>query len=499
MTLYEEILSEFENGNTKLLDEFILKNYSNDFFRNLCDLLKKYKGDFSIVDYIIQNQYFCEKMKISIKENALDLGLLPDYCSYGIMYFIMCSFCETYGYEMIEREYDGVHGMNVDGYKEYMRSVKKYPVLPNKENNNLALQAHNGDLNAREKLINCNQRLVISLALPYFLKFGNIFELMDLIQFGNIGLMKAIKKYQIEQGSFSTYAYHWIGQSISRNIQNYSKVIRIPINVQEDVVKLRKHEELYFEKFGKIPTTEEMAEFLFVDEERIKELKSCQRDIVSLDKELTDDGDTTLKEMIVDEDNNPSQIIESKLTKEDIERNFSVLTEREAYIIKARFGFLDGNVYTLQEVGKQLNLTRERVRQIEIKALKKLKNKLKRGYGDDFKTSTATNKEKEIYLVDLFEGEYTLDEIKSVFGKLQYTHRSIIKKMYGHNLDEKYLDLFLEGKDTRLLKSAIVKLKKLLDENISNSYPEYETELVEQAIYIDDEEKLTTKKELVIK
>lgn len=500
---YMQILNDFENGNTKLLDEFILKNYNKTLFKSLNDLLKNYNGDFSVVDYIVKNQYFCEVLKKYTRENAIDLNELPDYCSYGIIYFIICSFCETYGYEMIEREYDGIRGMNVDSYKEYMKDVKKYPVLSREVNNKLAMEAQNGDLKAKEKLINCNQRLLISIALPYYFKVGSFFDLLDIIQYGNIGLMRAIDKYHIDQIAFSTYAYYWIAQSIVRNIRNYLKPIRIPMHVQEELNTLNKYEDSYFDKYGKTPSIEELSNFSGISKERIKELKMIHKDVLSLDMEIKEDGETTLEEMLVDENAiNTSVTIENKMIREDLEQKISTLTERETFIIRARFGFDDGICHTLQEVGEQLNLTRERVRQIEAKALKKLKNKTIKGYGEDFsKKQGELNDENKVYLMDLFDGKYTLEEIKIVFEKLHCTQKTILRKMYGKDLDEPCADIYLERSDSKLLYSTIQKIKKLLSETISKgSYPKFESESSNQITYEDKDSTFKSiQKKLVIK
>ena len=497
---YVQILNDFENGNTKLLDEYILKNYSNNLFKSLNDLFKNYNGDFSVVDYIVRNQYFCENVKNYIKENAVDLNELPDYCSYGIMYFIICSFCEIYNYEIIERDYEGVRGKCVDIYKEYMKEVKKYPVLSKEVNNKLALDAQKGDLKAKEKLINCNQRLVISIAMSYYLKIGKSFDLLDIIQYGNIGLMKAIKKYHVDQIAFSSYAYYWISQSITRNISIYSKIIHIPMHVQSELSTLKKFENSYFEQYGKTPSNEELANFSGLDKERVKELKNVQKDVLSLDKEIKDDGETTLEEMLVDENAiNPSVETESKMTREDLEKKMSTLDEREIYVIRARFGFDDGICHTLQEIGEKLSLTRERVRQIEIKALKKLKNKTSRGYGEDYINKNDGCNKNAVYLIDSFDGKYTLEEIKLVFDKLHCTQKTILRKMYGHNLDEQYNDIYLERSDSRLLINAIQKIQKLLNETkAKDSYPKFEDESSKQIIYKDKDSTFKgIKKELV--
>lgn len=261
----------------------------------------------------------------------------------------------------------------VSSVKLYMKEAGSYALLTKEEEEKLAKAFAAGDMFAREALVNHNLRLVISIAKHYM---GRGLALLDLIQEGNCGLMKAVDKFEVEKGfRFSTYATFWIKQAISRAIMEQSRNIRMPIYTIEMMSKVKKAERDLEQQFGREARVEEVAKYLDMKVEKVKEIYSWMKDTTSLDITVGEDDDTTIGSFVEDEvaaDRFSS--IEKEGRTKAIDTVLGTLDERERFIIERRFGIGVSRPRTLEEVGNELNISKERVRQIEAAALRKLRN-----------------------------------------------------------------------------------------------------------------------------
>ena len=261
-----------------------------------------------------------------------------------------------------------------DDIKMYLREIGSIPLLSNEEEYELAIKCHAGDEDAKTKLINANLRLVVSIAKRYI---GRGLSLLDLIQEGNFGLMRAVEKFDPSKGfKLSTYATWWIRQSVARGIADNSRNIRIPVHMFEIVNRYNCFIKAYYQKNAKKATDEEICEALKISKEKLKEVKKAAVESVSLDmpiNALLDDDYSALGDFIPTEYNLEEEAINSFLggALNDL---LSTLSPREEKILRLRFGLDDGIARTLEEIGKEYNITRERVRQIEAKSLRKLRH-----------------------------------------------------------------------------------------------------------------------------
>lgn len=261
----------------------------------------------------------------------------------------------------------------VSSVKLYMKEAGSYALLTKEEEEKLAKAFAAGDMFAREALVNHNLRLVISIAKHYM---SRGLALLDLIQEGNCGLMKAVDKFEVEKGfRFSTYATFWIKQAISRAIMEQSRNIRMPVYTIEMMSKVKKAERDLEQRFGREARIEEIAKYLDMKVEKVKEIYSWMKDTTSLDIAVGEDDDTTIGSFVEDEvaaDRFSS--IEKKERTKAIDTVLGTLNERERFVIERRFGISVSRPRTLEEVGNELNISKERVRQIEAAALRKLRN-----------------------------------------------------------------------------------------------------------------------------
>ena len=257
--------------------------------------------------------------------------------------------------------------------KIYLKEIGKYPLLTREEENKIATAALNGDLEAKEKLINHNLRLVVSIAKKYM---GRGLNLLDLIQEGNVGLIKAVEKFDVSKGfKFSTYATYWIKQSISYAIADQTRNIRIPPHTIKLINSIQKVEQSFLQEKKRKPKQEEVADILNIDIKKIKNAYFWIKDTTSLDIVIGDDEDVTIGTLIEDKSIESDFLsIEKKETSEVIENVLNTLNEREKTVIIKRFGLGGHKAETLDEIGKSLGLSKERIRQIENSALRKLRN-----------------------------------------------------------------------------------------------------------------------------
>ncbi len=260
-----------------------------------------------------------------------------------------------------------------DSVRLYLREIGKIPLLSSEEELALAQRVVAGDKDAKDKMAEANMRLVVSIAKRYV---GRGLDLLDLIQEGNTGLLRAVEKFDPDKGfKFSTYATWWIRQAITRAIADQARVIRIPVHMVETINKLLRTQRRLTQELNREPTNEEIAAAMEIEVEKVEHIMKIKQEISSLDASIRDDEeDSVLADFIEDEDTpSPEQSAANLLLKEDVTNMLSALTEREQKIIRLRFGLEDGRQHTLEEVGHIFNVTRERIRQIEAKALAKLR------------------------------------------------------------------------------------------------------------------------------
>lgn len=260
-----------------------------------------------------------------------------------------------------------------DSIKMYLKEIGKIPLLTPSQERELARRAQMGDKKAREKLITANLRLVVSIAKRYI---GRGLPFLDLIQEGNIGLLKAVEKFDWRKGyKFSTYATWWIRQAITRAIADQARTIRIPVHMVETINKLNRLIREYYQEHGEQPSMEELAKMMGKPVEKIEEILEAAKETISLEAPIGEDEDSTIGDFVAD-DSIPSPKREAMrmLIREEVEKVLKTLNPREAMVLKMRYGLLDGKAKTLEEVGQYFNVTRERIRQIEVKALRKLRH-----------------------------------------------------------------------------------------------------------------------------
>ena len=265
-------------------------------------------------------------------------------------------------------------GLSIDDpVRMYLKEIGRVPLLTAQEEVALAKRMEAGDEEAQKELAEANLRLVVSIAKRYV---GRGMLFLDLIQEGNLGLIKAVEKFDYNKGyKFSTYATWWIRQAITRAIADQARTIRIPVHMVETINKLIRVSRQLLQKHGREPTLEEIAEEMEVSVERVREIMKIAQEPVSLETPIGEEEDSHLGDFIEDHDAPaPADAASFMLLKEQLAEVLSTLTDREKKVLKLRFGLEDGKARTLEEVGKSFNVTRERIRQIEAKALRKLRH-----------------------------------------------------------------------------------------------------------------------------
>ena len=273
-----------------------------------------------------------------------------------------------------EIDLNNIEGVSVDDpVRMYLREIGRIPLLTFDEELDLAKKVLEGDEDAKQKLAESNLRLVVSIAKKYV---GRGMLFLDLIQEGNMGLIKAVEKFDYQKGyKFSTYATWWIRQAITRAIADQARTIRIPVHMVETINKLIRTSRHLLQQLGREPSPEEIAEEMEIPVEKVMEIQKIAQDPVSLETPIGEEDDSHLGDFIPDDESPaPHDSAAYTLLKEQLEEVMSTLTPREAKVLKLRFGLEDGKARTLEEVGKEFQVTRERIRQIEAKALRKLRH-----------------------------------------------------------------------------------------------------------------------------
>ena len=276
--------------------------------------------------------------------------------------------------ELTDEELLGSNSAKVnDPVRMYLKEIGVVPLLSNEEEKELAIAVENGDLEAKQRLAEANLRLVVSIANRYV---GRGMQFLDLIQEGNMGLMKAVDKFDYSKGfKFSTYATWWIRQAITRAIADQARTIRIPVHMVETINKLVREQRNLLQELGQDPTPEQIAERMEMTPDKVREILKIAQEPVSLETPIGEEDDSHLGDFIEDEViENPVDYTTRVVLREQLDEVLDTLTDREENVLRLRFGLDDGKMRTLEDVGKVFNVTRERIRQIEAKALRKLRH-----------------------------------------------------------------------------------------------------------------------------
>jgi RNA polymerase primary sigma factor len=274
----------------------------------------------------------------------------------------------------VHKEFADLKGIGVDDtVRMYLREIGKFPLLTSEEEIVLAKRIKAGDMRAKHKLVNSNLRLVVSIAKKYT---GRGMLFLDLVQEGNLGLIRAVEKFDYRKGyKFSTYATWWIRQAITRAIADQARTIRIPVHMVETINRLRKTSRILLQQLGRRPTEKEIAKRARISVDKVREIIKVSQVPLSLEMPIGDEESSRLGDFVEDASvQAPDEVVLHGLLRDDLEHVMNTLTDREKTVLKLRFGLEDGHPRTLEEVGAVFAVTRERIRQIEAKALRKLKH-----------------------------------------------------------------------------------------------------------------------------
>jgi len=366
---YEEINSVLSIGFSTEKIEQLIKKLTDDGVQ-IVDTIKEKEDLLKVPDSIEA----IEKMEISDFEDSHD-----EFVESEIDDSEVDKLLQTDLLKMAE-------SMDVDEpIKMYLREIGQIPLLSYEEEIDYAQRVLNGEEEAKQKLIESNLRLVVSIAKKHT---NRGLKMLDLIQEGNMGLMKAVEKFEYEKGfKFSTYATWWIRQAITRAIADQGRTIRIPVHMIETINKIKKESRIILQETGKEPTAEELAEKLELPVEKVKSILEMNQDPISLETPVGSEEDSELGDFVEDDKfANPYDATTRVLLKEQLDEVLKTLNEREEMVLRYRYGLDDGSQKTLEEVGKIFNVTRERIRQIEVKALRKLRHPSRRKKLEDYRS-----------------------------------------------------------------------------------------------------------------
>ncbi len=347
-----------ENTNSNILEELFNQGKQKGSLtaKEITDALEELNFDADQINKIFEK---IASMNIKIEDNFeadVDIDFIMDYS---------------------DRDYaddaDGEFVIPDDAVKSYLKDIGIIPLLSTEEEIELAKRMSAGDERAKERLIEANLRLVVSIAKKY-VRRG--MQFLDLIQEGNMGLIKAVEKFDYSKGfKFSTYATWWIRQAITRAIADSARTIRIPVHMVETITKVKKAQSYLLHENGTEPTEDEIAEYLGMNIDKVREIIRIAQDPVSLETPIGEEEDSHLGDFIPDDDAPaPAEEAANSMLKQMLREVLDTLSEREKRVIILRFGLIDGRQRTLEEVGQEFQVTRERIRQIETKALRKLRH-----------------------------------------------------------------------------------------------------------------------------
>ena len=279
---------------------------------------------------------------------------------------------------------DGVH----DPLRMYLKQMAQVPLLTREQEVEIFKRIENGDSNAESEIVEANLRLVVSIAKKYI---NRGVSFLDLIQEGNMGLMKAVEKFEYRRGyKFSTYATWWIRQGITRSVANQSRTVRIPIHMISTISKVIRIQKQLVQEYGREATPAEIAEEINLPMDRVRDVLKMAQQPISLHSPIGDSGNASFGDLIEDKSaENPMEEASSSVLKEKISEVLGTLTDREREVLEQRFGLKDGYSRTLEDVGSQFGLTRERIRQIEAKALRKMRHPSRKKKLEDFNSNTS--------------------------------------------------------------------------------------------------------------
>jgi RNA polymerase primary sigma factor len=357
------------------MDEAMLR--FNEKLKQLLEMAKKKKN---VLEYKEINQFFSdmelstEKIELIyeyLEQNGVDILTIPEE---GDDDDIDLENLEEEEIDVDLNMSNALEGVSIeDPVRMYLKEIGKVPLLSAEEEIELAKRMEEGDEEAKKKLAEANLRLVVSIAKRYV---GRGMLFLDLIQEGNLGLIKAVEKFDYHKGyKFSTYATWWIRQAITRAIADQARTIRIPVHMVETINKLIRVSRQLLQELGREPLPEEIAEEMNMPVDRVREILKISQEPVSLETPIGEEEDSHLGDFIQDDNVPvPAEAAAFTLLKEQLVEVLGTLTEREQKVLCLRFGLEDGRARTLEEVGKEFNVTRERIRQIEAKALRKLRH-----------------------------------------------------------------------------------------------------------------------------
>ncbi|MFA6500877.1 MAG: RNA polymerase sigma factor RpoD [Patescibacteria group bacterium] len=366
VTKKSKVIVKVKSPKAEISDEVIqalLKKTHSRGFVTQEEILRTFTD---VEDYIGKYEEFLDKLEdlaiqvISTEGNILDSGIKGE------------DIVSKSGIQADEKRGD-LTDIAADSIQMYLREIGKVTLLVQEEEMMLAKRKEKGDLEAKKKLIESNLRLVVSIAKKFT---GRSLTLLDLIQEGNIGLFRAVEKFDYRKGfKFSTYATWWIRQAITRALADQSRTIRIPVHMVETINRFNQIERRLVQELGRDPLPEEIAVEMGEDIDKIRQIIKISQETVSLEASVgDDDDDSTLGDFIEDEKNiSPDRVAAMKLLSDHVRHVIQDLTPREQKILEMRFGLTDGVAHTLEEVGQEFGVTRERIRQIEAKALERIK------------------------------------------------------------------------------------------------------------------------------
>ena len=499
----ENVIKEINNYiNSNFIDT---DNYKECMAKitNLTHFLQYHKYNLkidSIIDLLNNNSKFnyCIKVIFEENKNLICDGKLDIIFRYNLIKNALYAYCMINNINISEvdetGEYDEDDYSSLDGLDIYYSDIRRFKLLSFEEEQVLARKIKMGDEVAKEKFISHNLRLAVNIAKNYQ---GKGLSLEDLIGFGNLGLLRAVELFDPEKGyRFSTYATWWIRQSIVRGIRDTSKGIRVPVYLYDDFIKYSRMEDKLSKKLNRIPTTKEVGKELGFSDNKLERMYLANNQPVSLNETIGEDSDIELGETVPDTSTSVEEMVLDKELRriiiELLDSKNSHLSEREIMIIYYRFGFDNDKIWTFEEIGKKIGITKQRVQQVEEKALRKLRasnnielfdsymtnptktlsafrklrqNILRRYSCDDGVINYPQNG-KTIY--EYFE-KYTRDEIRQMIDKLNNEERQLLIKRYGSILDAGFKSILNEEERQIFYSKVFPKMKKLLAEIRQNN------------------------------